>query len=98
MFITSYHLTPKLAYLLILLTYLLWNGKRIQLLWEDNEKELHRDVDSTSYRDTKIHLFASLAGKNLDVLVYNEITELCKTKSGWGSSHKMLYAIAQGYA
>ena len=33
------------------------------ILWEDNEKELHQNVDSTSYRDTKIHLFASLAGK-----------------------------------
>ena len=30
----------------------------------------------------KIHLFASLARKNLEILVYDEITELCKPKVG----------------
>ena len=30
----------------------------------------------------KIHLFASLARKNLEILVYDEITEFCKPKVG----------------
>ena len=39
-------------------------------------------MDYVDYRVTKIHLFASLARKNLEIPVYDEITEFCKPKVG----------------